>query len=157
MLYAHVHTEPSAVPHGLLCTFVKSLPFLKLLHKCSPQAIPTLLHHGLKWRIVNISNITKEKFIRLRSDEHQDHGTDPPHQRLDVGVSIMFQEVTMSPFAREPHVISYLQRDIDPKRCSRYICRTHTSTRHERLEEPNHYSSSRSFLLVWNQNLYYRL
>lgn len=36
------------------------------------------------------------------------------HQRLDLGVSNIIEEVTMSPFAHELHVISYSQRDIDP-------------------------------------------
>lgn len=62
------------------------------------------------------------------------------HQRLDLGVSNMIETVTGSPFAHEPHVISYSQRDIDPKRYSRYICRTCTPSRRERLKESNHYS-----------------
>jgi hypothetical protein len=61
------------------------------------------------------------------------------HQTLDLGVSNMIEEVTMSPSGHEPHMISYSQRDIDPKRYSRYS-RTCTPSRHERLKESNHYS-----------------
>lgn len=102
-----------------LYTCLKSLPSLKLLHRRSPHSTATLRHHGLKWHKLNTSYISKEKSVGLRPDSiramEQTHlNLSTFHQRLDLGISNIIEEVTMSPFAHEPHVISYSQRDIDP-------------------------------------------
>lgn len=59
------------------CTCSKIPAFPLIVHKHSPHADATLLHHRLKWHKINISNTPQRKSIRLRSGECEGHGTGP--------------------------------------------------------------------------------